>query len=86
MSLQLEPKNAQVLLTITFRKVPNISDYNVIKKYLKFAITSYDTSIIRIMRDPQFDGINFGYLQLTPPIKIQKVIKRKKRKKSARRK
>lgn len=68
MGLNPENRLVEVILRLEFRKAPGISDYKVIKDFVRFSARSEHDSNIRIMRTPQFLGLNFGYLQLTPPL------------------
>jgi hypothetical protein len=60
-------------------KRPGISDYKAFKDFIEFRWQNLDTSVIQIKK-LQFEGQNFGYLQLTPPIPkpIKKVVAKKK--------
>ena len=81
MGIQPETKIVEVLLKIKFRRVPGISDHKVISDYVQFKTRSRNSDKIIMIDEPEFLGVNFGYLQLTPPPVVKTLVKKLTKKK-----
>jgi hypothetical protein len=72
MGLNPETRIVEVILRLEFRKAPGISDYKAIQDYVRFSSPTVHPEKIRTY-STHFLGLNFGYLQLSPPMpKVKK--------------